>query len=76
MKKRNNDNKRQKRTTVNRVGPGSASFSGIMLALITPFRKDGKLKLDVLPSFIQFLLQSGCNGFLWAAAPVRGFSRG
>ena len=76
MKKRNNDNKRQKRTTVNRVGPGTVSYNGIMPALITPLRKDGKLKLDVLPFFIQFLLQSGCNGFLWVAVPARGFSRG
>jgi len=76
MKRQNNNDTQQKRMAANRVGPGTVSYNGIMPALITPLRKDGKLKLDVLPFFIQFLLQSGCNGFLWVAVPVRGFSRG
>jgi N-acetylneuraminate lyase len=55
------------------AGRGSAAWSGIMPALMTPFGKTGKLNLGVLPSFIEFLLQAGCKGFFVGGSTGEGF---
>lgn len=73
MKNQNNSAMERNRTIVNTPGQTTQFYEGIIPALITPFRRDGKLDLEVLPPFIQFLLQAGCRGFYVGGSTGEGF---
>jgi len=49
-------------------------FPGVLVPLVTPFREDGSLALEVLPALIQFLLDNGISGFVAAGTTGEGYA--
>lgn len=59
--------------TAGRGKPAVGALSGIIPALFTPFTKDDKLNLEILPAHLQFLLDAGCAGFFVSGSTGEGF---
>ncbi len=49
-------------------------FPGVVVPLVTPFRDDGSLALEVLPQLIDFVLDAGVTGLVVAGTTGEGYA--
>ena len=49
-------------------------FPGVIVPLVTPFRDDGSLALEVLPQLIDFVLNAGVSGLVVAGTTGEGYA--
>ena len=56
------------------MSPHRSHFPGVLVPLVTPFREDGSLALEVLPALVQFLLDNGITGFVAAGTTGEGYA--
>lgn len=49
-------------------------FPGVLVPLVTPFRENGSLALEVLPPLVEFLLDGAITGFVVAGTTGEGYA--
>jgi len=49
-------------------------FPGVIVPLVTPFRNDGSLALEVLPQLIDFVVDAGVTGLVVAGTTGEGYA--